>query len=105
MYSSKCEYFALGPESVIGIDNLKVITTITNTGDESLKILNDPRGPLSKIPTDTFAITDAAGSKPDFTGVKVKYVPENVLTTGKEDAFTVLAPGTSATVEHDRMHM
>jgi hypothetical protein len=76
---------------------------VTNTGDETLKILNDPRGPLSKIPTDTFVITDAAGSNPDFTGVRVKYVPENVLVIGKEDAFTILAPGVSAEVEHDCM--
>ena len=60
-----------GPESVKGVENFKVVATVTNTGDEALKLLNDPRGPLSKMPADTFAITDASGKSPKFTGIKV----------------------------------
>lgn len=85
-----------------GIENLKVVATITNTGDETLKILNDPRGPLSTIPTNTFAITDAEGVSPVFTGVKAKYVPQVVINEGKEGSFTVLTPGQSVKVEHNR---
>ena len=56
------------------LENLKVITTVTNTGDETLKLLNDPRGALSSFPEDTFSITDATGSRPSFNGVKVGQV-------------------------------
>lgn len=83
------------------VENLKVVATITNTGDETLKILNDPRGPLSPLPANTFAITDANGASPNFTGIKVKYVPEAAIAAGK-DAMTVLAPGQSIDVEHNR---
>ena len=37
-----------GASEVNGVDNLKIVTTLENTGDETLKLLNDPRGPLSK---------------------------------------------------------
>ncbi|KAF5379072.1 hypothetical protein D9615_005979 [Tricholomella constricta] len=89
-----------GPAEVAGVDNLKVKTTITNTGDEILKVLNDPNSPLSKLPAHTFIITDANGASPAFTGIKAKYVPAAAIATGK-DAVTVLAPGQSVEVEHD----
>lgn len=53
------------------VQNLKVIATVTNTGDETLKLLNDPRGPLSNMPADTFTIANLVGSSPSFTGIKV----------------------------------
>ena len=53
--------------------DLKVTATVTNTGDETLKLLNDPRGLLSnKLPTQTFQITHQdSGAKPSFTGAVV----------------------------------
>ncbi|KAF5317550.1 hypothetical protein D9619_013141 [Psilocybe cf. subviscida] len=90
-----------GPAAVDGVDNLKVVATVTNSGDEILKILNDPRGPLSTRPTDTFSITDASGAKPAFTGIKLKYVPKTAVAVG---AFTTLAPGESVQVEHALGH-
>lgn len=81
------------------MESLKVVATITNTGDEAIKILNDPRGPLSKLPTDTFAITDGTGAKPSFTGIKVKYVPKTAASMG---AYTTLAPGEFVKVSHNR---
>ena len=61
-----------GAEKVNGIDNLKITATLVNTGDETLTLLNDPRGPLSKMPTETFLIEhEASGATPAFTGVKV----------------------------------
>lgn len=60
-----------GPDTVEGVKNLKVVATVTNTGDQTLKLLNDPRGPLSKLPADTFSITDSSGKSPKFTGIKV----------------------------------
>ncbi|KAG5654427.1 hypothetical protein H0H81_002616 [Sphagnurus paluster] len=89
-----------GPSNVAGVENLKVKTTVTNTGDEILKILNDPNSPLSKLPANTFSITDAKGATPAFTGIKAKYAPATAIAAGK-DAITVLAPGQSVEVEHD----
>lgn len=59
------------PSAVDGIENLKVVTTLTNTGDEALKLLNDPRGALNNFPTNTFYITDSTGASPAFVGAKV----------------------------------
>ena len=33
-----------GADAVDGVENFKVVATLTNTGDETLKLLNDPRG-------------------------------------------------------------
>jgi peptidyl-Lys metalloendopeptidase len=91
-----------GPQTVEGVENLKVIATVNNTGDETLKLLNDPRGPLNQMPADTFTISGNAGQQPSFVGIKVKYVPSQAAIIGKDDAFTVLEPGQSVNVEHDR---
>lgn len=62
-----------GAQKVSGVSNLKVTATVTNTGDDILKLLNDPRGPLSKFPTETFEIAHQdTGASPTFTGVKVR---------------------------------
>ena len=61
-----------GAEKVNGVDNLKIVAVVKNTGDETLTLLNDPRGPLSKMPTETFLIQhETSGASPSFTGVKV----------------------------------
>ena len=78
-------------------------TTLVNTGDETLKLLNDPRGALNTLPTNTFlVIHEDTGASPAFSGVKAKYVPENAAKVGQGDAFTVLAPGASVAITHDR---
>jgi len=87
-------------EIVDGVKNFKVTATITNTGDEILTVLNDPKSPLNELPADTFKITSGAGASPAFTGIKAKYVPATAIAAGK-DAVTVLAPGQSLQVEHD----
>ena len=91
-----------GPAAVDGVDNLKVTTTVTNTGDETLKLLKDPRGALSTIPANTFDITTDSGESPSFIGAKVKYVPSKAAKSTNARSFTVLAPGESVTIEHDR---
>lgn len=92
-----------GADQVVGVDNLRVVATVTNTGDETLKLLNDPRGPLSTMPAETFGIIhEQTGVAPVFTGVKAKYVPSIAVRIGGKDAFTILAPGQSVQVEHDR---
>ena len=60
-----------GADQVDGVSNFKVVATVTNTGDETLKLLNDPRSPLSKIPTHTFSIMHESGAAPDFVGALV----------------------------------
>lgn len=68
-----------GADKVVGVHNLKITATVTNTGDETLKLLNDPRGPLNKLPTEAFLIShDVTGAAPAFTGVKVCTFPSAV---------------------------
>lgn len=90
-----------GPEAVDGVQNLKVATTLTNTGDETLKLLNDPRSALHTLPANTFSITTDSGESPSFIGAKVKYVPSKAAKSTNARSFTVLAPGQSVTIEHD----
>jgi hypothetical protein len=94
--------FHTGPEAVEGVSNLKVTTTLTNTGDETLKLLKDPRGALSSAPAHTFTIADETGATPAFIGKKLKYVPGTAIARNKESSFVVLAPGQSVDVAHDR---
>jgi len=76
-----------------------VTTTVTNTGDENLKLLNDPSSSLSTMPADTFMITSGSSDVvPTFIGVKVKYV---LKTAVANKAYTVLAPGESVAIDHD----
>ena len=71
-----------GADKVDGVDNLKVVATLVNTGDETLKLLNDPRGPLSKLPTATFLVShDESGVAPAFTGAKVCFVSHSSFET------------------------
>lgn len=91
-----------GAEAVDGVENFKVTTTVTNTGDETLKLINDPRGALNTLPANTFAITSDAGESPSFVGVKAKFVLDKVAKSENAGSFTVLAPGASFTLTHDR---
>lgn len=91
-----------GPTAVDGVENLKVVTTLTNIGDETLKLLNDPRGALHVLPANTFDITTDNGDSPDFTGVRVKYSLIEAAKSTDPSAFTVLAPGQSLSLTHDR---
>ena len=53
------------------LENLKVVVTVFNIGDEPLKLLKDPRGVLDSFPEDSFTITGAAGVRPLFSGATV----------------------------------
>lgn len=61
----------IGPLNTTDVENLSVKATLTNTGTETLKLINDPRTVLSAWRTNTFSIQNEAGS-PAFTGIKVK---------------------------------
>lgn len=78
------------------------MATITNTGNETLKILNDPRGfkLLWKRPANKFTITSFHGGRPAFRGIKVKYSPTVAAQAGD---FTVVPSGSSIDVPHDRV--
>ena len=109
--------------NVVGLKNLKVTATITNTGRKTLKLLNEPRGVLSSFPDDSFVITNATGSSPSFEGARVghvsryminlrtnapalqsqaKYSPTYAAGLDNPSVFTVLSPGHSINVTHDR---
>ncbi|KAM5535102.1 hypothetical protein V8D89_011188 [Ganoderma adspersum] len=90
-----------GPGAVDGVENLQVFTTVTNTGDETLKLLNDPNGVLSPLPADTFTITTDDGASPSFTGVRVKYSPHRAAKLTDSAVFTVLEPGATVSLAHD----
>ena len=60
--------------NVEGSNNLKVTTTVVNTGGRTLKLFNDPRGVLDPFPENTFSITNATGFRPPFNGAKVNDV-------------------------------
>ena len=82
-----------------GLENLKVTTTITNSGDETLKLLNDPRGVLNSFPENSFTITDTSGSSPSFVGARVNH-PSVYLT----DVFMhSVPPSRSSTVPHTQL--
>ncbi|KAK1216984.1 hypothetical protein PQX77_020388, partial [Marasmius sp. AFHP31] len=90
-----------GSNSFAGVENFKITTSLVNTGDETLKLLKDPRSVLSTIPTDSFVISNAEGAVPAFIGADAKYNPEWVVKNNIEDAFVVLEPGASFEIEHD----
>ncbi|KAK7037551.1 hypothetical protein VNI00_011043 [Paramarasmius palmivorus] len=91
-----------GPQNVDGVHNLKVLATLTNTGSDTLKLLNDPRSLLSKAPTNTFLIKSENGYTPSFHGLKMKYTPLwSMNNDASNKTFTVLEPGQSVEVEHD----
>lgn len=61
----------IAPSSVDGVDNLLLTATVKNTGNETLKLLKDPRGVLSTARTHKFWVSGDNGT-PDFTGIAVK---------------------------------
>ena len=105
------------------LENLKVTTTIVNTGDDTLKLLNDPRGVLDPSPENAFTITGPSGSRSSFSGGSVNSVSgctmdlrvnafyllsqvnhdsKHVANLNHPGPFTVLAPGASINITHDR---
>jgi hypothetical protein len=62
-----------GPVLVDGSSHLAIVTTLTNTGDETLEILNDPETVLSNLATDSFVIKNVEGTSPEFVGDIVRF--------------------------------
>ncbi|KIY71272.1 deuterolysin M35 metalloprotease [Cylindrobasidium torrendii FP15055 ss-10] len=86
-----------GADSVVDVTNLEISATLTNTGDESVKILNDPNSVINAFPANSFSIDSESGS-PAFIGAHVKYSAEAAAADG---AYTELAPGESVSVSHN----
>ncbi|KAL0064172.1 hypothetical protein AAF712_008894 [Marasmius tenuissimus] len=87
-----------GSDDVTG---LEVVTTVTNTGDETLKLLNHPNSVLSKWATDSFEIYNDDGVVADFNGVLVRYNSELAIKLNDASAFTVFTSGASSEVVHE----
>ncbi|CAE6464853.1 unnamed protein product [Rhizoctonia solani] len=87
--------------TVIDVDNFHVATIVSNTGSETLRLLRDPRSPLSTMPTDTFRVVNSKGDRAEFSGIRVRYDPENDARSGRPESVVELNPGESITVEHD----
>ncbi|KAF9463907.1 hypothetical protein BDZ94DRAFT_1257728 [Collybia nuda] len=91
-----------GPGIVTNVKNLRLNVTVTNTGQETLKLINDPWSPLTTSPTDSFLITGPTKISPTFIGISVKYVGvDYIAANGTSSAFTVLGPGEFVIVTHD----
>ncbi|KAB5587773.1 Deuterolysin M35 metalloprotease [Ceratobasidium theobromae] len=88
------------PQQVDDVNSFLVTTTVRNTGTETLKLLNDPRGVLSNAATKTFDIANESGS-PEFNGMLVKYSPDYVIKNNDPTDFTVLEPGQSREITHN----
>ncbi|KAF8606584.1 zincin [Ceratobasidium sp. AG-I] len=94
-------------------DDLTVSTCLLNTGNKTLKILNDPNGPLSTWKTHTFEFYEvpatgssslkarSAGSVANVNAVRVKYNAGQAASVSDPSAFTILAPGENKTLTHD----
>ncbi|CAE6426659.1 unnamed protein product [Rhizoctonia solani] len=87
------------PESVSDAEDFSVTAVVKNTGNETLKLLKDPRGVLSSARTHTFNVANEKGS-PQFTGMFIKYSPDAVVKKNNAASFTVLEPGQSFEIAH-----
>lgn len=62
-----------GEKVVTDVDNFKVVAKVSNTGSETLTLLNDPNSLLTPHwSTKTFSIASAEGAVPEFKGVAVR---------------------------------
>ncbi|KAF8686274.1 Lysine-specific metallo-endopeptidase [Rhizoctonia solani] len=57
--------------TITDVDNFDVATIISNTGSETLRLLRDPRSPLSDLPTEKFAVVDSKGTRAEFNGIRL----------------------------------
>ncbi|KAF5320044.1 hypothetical protein D9758_018928 [Tetrapyrgos nigripes] len=90
-----------GPEAVTNVDNFKVTTLLTNSGDETLHLLNDPTSSLISSDANSFRITNSKGASPAFNSAVFKFSPAVAAKMNTPDVITVIPPGQSIKVEHD----
>ncbi|KAG8914197.1 hypothetical protein FRC02_005076, partial [Tulasnella sp. 418] len=88
-----------GSGSTIDADNFKIKTIITNTGDESVTLLNEPNSVLTpQWKTNIFGVVANNGAAARFKGMKVKWSPELAIKSGE---VTVIEAGKTIEIEHD----
>ncbi|EUC60629.1 peptidyl-lys metalloendopeptidase [Rhizoctonia solani AG-3 Rhs1AP] len=95
-----------GPSSVSDVLALKIVTSIKNTGTETLRLLNDPNSALSAWETDSFHVARAdsnlvAGPALNFTGLRIKYSPAAAVKAGKPELFTLIPAGATVNITHN----
>lgn len=83
-----------GPTSVNNVDDLIVVATFTNTGDEPLKLYQDPATALSPFPEDKCTISTSDSTVPAFIGAHAMYTFEAATD------FVELTPGATAEIHH-----
>lgn len=77
------------PASILDVEGLQVEVTLANSGDESLKLLNDPRSLLNQLETDSFKIIGADGTAPEFTGAVVSPIKSQLLVVPSSNPHAV----------------
>jgi len=88
-----------GPGIVGLISDFFIMANITNTGNESLRLLHHPNSLISTLPTEKFhAVRKESQKVPSFIGVRAKFVQETAAARG---AYTSVSPGESVEVTHD----
>ncbi|KAG8748234.1 hypothetical protein FRC10_007622 [Ceratobasidium sp. 414] len=90
-------------------DDLTVSSCLLNTGDKTLKVLNDPNGPLSTWKTHSFDFYEVPS--PGSSSLKARsggsvadvnaYNPVYAATLDDPNEYTVLQPGENKTLLHD----
>ncbi|KAK1225214.1 hypothetical protein PQX77_011894 [Marasmius sp. AFHP31] len=89
------------PASSDDVTGLEFVTTVTNTRDETLKLLKHPNSVLSKWATDSFEVYNGDGIAADFNGVIARYNPELAVKSKDASVFTVLTPDASVEITHE----
>ncbi|KAF8317605.1 deuterolysin M35 metalloprotease [Clavulina sp. PMI_390] len=88
-----------GESHVVDVDNFKIVAHLTNTGDETLTLLNSPNTLLTpEWSTRAFQISNAKGITPEFKGLVVKWSPQ---AAAANKSITVIEPGKTVSFEHN----
>ncbi|KAJ1302732.1 hypothetical protein OPQ81_003045 [Rhizoctonia solani] len=107
------QLFIKAQDNMESPDDLTVAATLINKGLKTVKILNDPNGPLSSWKTHTFNFVPLPSVGPDgvrlktvqspadVNAVRVKYNPMTAAALNDPSTYTVLQPGENKTIVHD----
>lgn len=92
----------LGPKIVVDAENFVVTALLTNTGEDTLTFLHDPRTILTTYETEVFDVTnvDRGGKSPKFIGIRVKWSPD-YMTVEDKGSYTILEPSQTTTWHHN----
>ncbi|CAE6422435.1 unnamed protein product [Rhizoctonia solani] len=91
----------VAPQEITDVDNLHVAATVSNTGSETLRLLRDPRSPLSTYPTETFGVVNSKGAPGESVTVEHDLAGVYNLTSTGPGAYTIDAANLFRVVEAD----